>query len=297
MTTHPGTPPPKSEKQNQHYIPRWWLKAFADAKGNIWALRGNVVRVCAAGDIMSDDWIYTLFDAWWRPSDTLEDGLSQIEGIASTLFRDIEANGPTGDEDWSALLWFIALTTCRHPRAMKRGNELSKELGIFLNDVKQHRDAESFALAYASRFGAQPPADMYSILSQLHQDTIEGTILHLLELQPYDPSLPQTDALFATDNVAAAIEHMDCRLLKAPVGNNFVLGDHPFPATDLSAGFTIPLSKRLALEAKPRTGATVLRASAVATLAEIAASNDKQVSMAHELVIGPDQAALKLLSY
>lgn len=189
------------------------------------------------------------------------------------------------------------MTTCRHPLAKKRGIELSNELGIFLTDVKQYTDAESFALGFASRFGAQPPADMYSILSQLHQDTIEGTILHLLELQSYDPSVPQTDALLATDDVAAAIEQMDCRLLKAPVGNNFVLGDRPFPASNLSSGFTIPLSKRLALEAKPRTGATVLKASAVATLAEITASNEKQVSMARELVIGPDQAALKLLSY
>lgn len=244
---------------------------------------------------MSDDWIYTLFDAWWRPSDVLEDGLSKIEGVASRLFRDIEANGPAGDDDWSALLWFIALTACRHPRAMKRGNELSKELGVFLHDVQKYTDAESFASAFATCFGPQPPADMYPILSQLPQETIEGTILHLLGLHSYDPSLPQTDALLATDDVAAAIELMDCRLLKAPVGANFVLGDHPLPARDLSTGFTIPLSRSLALDAKPRTGATVLRASAVATLPEVAASNYKQALMAHELVIGPDQAALKLL--
>jgi hypothetical protein len=295
MTSHPEMPPPKSDKQNQHFIPRWWLKAFADAKGNIWALRGDVVRVAAAGDIMSGDWIYTLFDPWWRPSDALEDGLSKIEGVASRLFRNIEKHGPAGDEDWSALLWFIALTVCRHPRAMNRGSELSKELGVFLKDVRQHKDAASFASAFAICFGPQPPEDMYPILSQLPQETIEGTILQLLELHSYDPSLPQTDTLLATDEVAAAIESMDCRLLKAPHGANFVLGDRPFPARDLSKGFTIPLSKTLALDARPRTGATILRTSAIATLLEVSASNDSQASMAHELVIGPDSTALKLL--
>lgn len=295
MNSHPGTPPPKSDKQNQHFIPRWWLKAFADAKGNIWALQGDAVRVAAAGDIMSADWIYTLFDPWWRPSDVVEDGLSKIEGIASKLFRDIEANGPAGDEDWSALLWFIALTACRHPCAMSCGNELSKELGIFLHDVRKHTDAQSFASAFATRFGSQPPEDMYPILSQLPQETIEGTILHLLDLQPYDPSLPQTDALLATDDVAAAIKLMDCRLLKAPAGANFVLGDQPFPAKDLADGFMIPLSKTLALEAKPSTSTKVSRCSAAATSSEVAASNERQALMATKLVIGPDRTALQLL--
>ncbi len=295
MTSHPGTPPPKSEKQNQHFIPRWWLKAFADACGNIWALQGDVVRVAAAGDIMCADWIYTLFDPWWRPSDVVEDELSKIEGNASRLFRDIEASGPAGDEDWSALLWFIALTACRHPSAMNRGIELSKELGLFLHDVRKHTDAQSFASAFATHFGSQPPSDMYPILSQLPPEMIEGTLLHLLDLHPYDPSLPQTDVLLATDEVADVIAHMDCRLLKAPAGANFVLGDQPFPAKNLSNGFTIPLSKTLALEAKPCTSATVLRSSAVATPSEVTASNERQASMANKMVIGPDRAALKLL--
>jgi hypothetical protein len=181
-------------------------------------------------------------------------------------------------------------------RAWNRGNELSKELGIFLHDVLKSSDAASFAAAFETRFGSQPPTDMYPILRKLPQDTIEGTILHLLDLQSYDPSLPQTDALLATDQVAAAIELMDCRLLKAPAGSNFVLGDHPLPARDLSHGFTIPLSKSLALEAKPRAGATVIRASGVATPAEVAVSNDKQAAMAHELLIGPDRNALGLLA-
>jgi hypothetical protein len=296
MTDHPGARPPKSDKQNQHFIPRWWLKAFADARGNIWALRGTRVQISAAGDIMSADWIYTLFDAWWRPSDAIEDGLSKIEGIASRLFRDIELSGPGGDEDWSALLWFIALTACRHPRALVRGNELSKELGVFLKDVRQYPDAQSFAASFDARFGSQPPADMYPILSKLPQETIEGTIMHLLDLQPYDPSLPQTDALLATDQVADAIKLMDCRLLKAPAGSNFVLGDRPLPVRDISHGFTIPLSKGLALEARPHASAAVVRTSAVATLAEVSASNDKQVAMANELVIGPDRNTLAALA-
>lgn len=295
MTGYPDTPPPKSEKQNQHFVPRWWLKAFAGADGNIWALRGDVIRIAAAGDVMSGDWIYTLFDAWWRPSDALEDGLSKIEGAASRLFRKVETNDPS-EEDWAALLGFIALTACRHPTVMKRGNELSKEVGVFLQEVQNHRDAESFASAFVAKFGSTPPEDLYLYLSQIPQEMVEGTILHLLDLQPYDPSLPSTDALLATDQVAKAIETMDCRLLRAPVGAHFVLGDHPLPVGNMLNGFTVPLSRSLALEAQPPTGTTISRASATATIQEVEASNEQQALRAHELVIGPDRTTLDPLS-
>ncbi len=295
MRNHPEKTAPKSEKQNQHFIPRWWLKAFSDTSGNIWALRGDVVKVAAAGDIMSEDWIYTLFDAWWRPSDSLEDGLSKIEGAASKLFRQIEANSPS-EEDWSALLWFIALTACRHPTAMERGSELSKEVGVFLSELQNHNDAEKFASAFATRFGSEPPEDLYPYLSQIPKETVEGTILHLLDLQPYDPTLPRTDALLATDQVANAIGTMDCRLLRSPPALYFVLGDHPLPLKNLLQGFTVPLSKSLALEAKPSSGVTILRSSATATIQEVEACNEQQALMAHELVIGPDRTALNRLS-
>lgn len=295
MSKYPNTSPPKSDKQNQHFVPRWWLKAFAGANGNIWALRGDVIQIAAAGDIMSGDWIYTLFNAWWHPSDALEDGLSKIEGVASRLFRKIETNVPS-EEDWTDLLFFIALTACRHPTTMKRGNELSKEMGVFLREVQDYKDAESFGSAFVDKFGSTPPDDLYPYLSQISEETLEGTILHLLELQPYDPSLPSTDALLATDQVASAIAKMDCRLLSAPAGAHFALGDHPLPLRNMHNGFTVPLSRSLALEAKPCTGTTVLRTSETATVQEVEASNEQQALMARELVIGPDRTTLEHLS-
>ncbi|MBJ7484188.1 DUF4238 domain-containing protein [Brevundimonas sp.] len=296
MTQTSAPTPPKSEKQNQHFIPRWWLKAFADRGGNIWALQGDQVQVVGAGSVMSADWIYTLFDSWWRPSDAVEDGLSKIEGTASRLFRNIEASGAAGDEDWSALLWFIALTACRHPTTMDRSVELSKELGVFLSEVKTYPDGAAFETAFESRFGSKPPVDMHPILSSLPQRTIDGSILKLLELQPYDPSMPQTDALLATDDVAAVMRSMDCRLLTAPAGAYYVLGDRPLPAKDVAHGFTIPLSKTLALEASPGSSSTGARSSAEATADEIEASNLAQVQRAERTVIGPDREALRSLA-
>lgn len=298
MTQTPAPTPPKSEKQNQHFIPRWWLKAFADTSGAIWALQGNKVQVVGAGSIMSADWIYTLFDGWWRPSDAVEDGLSKIEGTASILFRNIEAHGLTGDEDWSGLLWFIALTACRHPATMDRLVGLSQELGVFLSEVNTYSDATAFDAAFENRFGSKPPADMYPILSSLPQSTIEGSILKLLELQPYDPSLPQTDALLATDDVAEVMCRMDCRLLTAPDGVYYVLGDRPLPAKDVAQGFTIPLSKTLALEASPGpgSGSKGSRSSAGATADEVEASNLAQARRAERTVIGPDREALRSLA-
>lgn len=296
MIQTPAPTPPKSAKQNQHFIPRWWLKAFADPGGNIFALQNNRVQVVGAGSIMSADWIYTLFDGWWRPSDAVEDGLSKIEGTASRLFRNIEANGPAGDEDWSALLWFIALTACRHPATMDRSVELSKELGFFLSQVKTYPNDAAFETAFEKLFRSKPPGDMYPILSSLPQTTIDGSILKLLELQPYDPSLPQTDALLATDDVAAVMSDMDCRLLTAPTGIYYVLGDRPLPARDIARGFTIPLSKTLALEASPGLRSKGSRSSAAATAAEVEASNQAQAERAETMVIGPSREILTSLA-
>ena len=140
---------------------------------------------------MSEDWVYTIFDEWWRPSDALEDGLSVIEGDASRLFRKIESFGPASDADWTALLWFIALTACRHPKTMGRGHTMSKEVGVFLMDIQQHSDAENFAASFKSRFGSRPSDDMYAILSKLPHEMLKGTILHLIDLHAYDPALPR----------------------------------------------------------------------------------------------------------
>jgi hypothetical protein len=72
-----------AKKRNQHYVPKSWIKRFAGANGRIYASDGQKVRPVSAGKIMSQDWLYTVFDNTWQPSDALEDELSKDEGRAA----------------------------------------------------------------------------------------------------------------------------------------------------------------------------------------------------------------------
>lgn len=123
--------PPKSEKENQHFVPRNWLSRFAGAHGRVLCLSKGKIHQVSVADIMSGNWIYTVFDEWWRPSDKLEDALANIEAKADKLFTMLHASRavPT-DGQWVELIQFLALTACRHPEIMKRGHERAKELAV-----------------------------------------------------------------------------------------------------------------------------------------------------------------------
>ena len=90
---------PKFEKQNHHYVPQFWQRGFRDSTGQLYARTGGNVRIVSPKTIMQVDWLYTIFDGQWRPSDALEDALSVIEGQDAQLLQRLNAPGyiPTAD--------------------------------------------------------------------------------------------------------------------------------------------------------------------------------------------------------
>jgi hypothetical protein len=283
---------PKSEKGNQHYIPRWWLKGFADDKGSVWALRDGRVAVVGVGNIMNAAWIYTVFDGWWRPSDAVEDSLAVVENFGSKVFAQLHTS-PPNDEMWQDLFWFLALTVCRHPDVMRRGHELSKEFGMALRDAPSFDEKATFNAALEGTFGPIPTDDAYEVLAAAPQEALDSAVETLIDLQPYDPSLPEVEAILAADQVAAVIGTMNCRLLVAPAGSMFVLSDRPLPAKDLAQGFEVPLSKRMALEARPAYGAGAARSCEAASAQEVEAINLAQARRRKDILIGPDPTTLE----
>ena len=91
------------------------------------------------------------------------------------------------------------------------------------------------------------------------------------------------------------IKALELSLLDAPSGEAFVLGDTPLPQSDLSNGFTVPLSKSLAVIAIPSTVTqkTVVRRDA--TPAEVKDINNTQASNALQVIIGPSADLLSKL--
>jgi hypothetical protein len=119
----PDVMPPRSVKKNQYYVPRFWLARFAGPTGRLVGLKDGVFQhQVGLNNIMSDDWIYTVFDSWWRPSDEIEDDLGVIDGDADRLFMNLHAdrNNPSNAQ-WQHLCTFLALTACRHVDAATSG--------------------------------------------------------------------------------------------------------------------------------------------------------------------------------
>ena len=179
---------------------------------------------------MSDDWIYTSFDSWWRPSDQIEDDLAAIDTEASALFTTLQVMpaAPT-DDQWKQLCFFLALASCRHVDTMFRGHERAKDMALALGDPSVYADEHAFLADMKSRFAADLPTWYWDILKAREGPLLIEEVMEVLDLQPYDPKLPMQLSILATDLVNNRITMQDLWLLDAPVGSAYVLGDHPVP--------------------------------------------------------------------
>lgn len=186
--SYPTEPLPKSEKPNQHYLSRWLLRDFASQNGALYALQGTTAAPVDVGRIMSGDWIYTVFDEWWRPSDILEDALAVIEGAASRVFRSLIVRSPS-EHDWDAIIWFMALCICRHPETMARGHELGKEFGLYLCSVDDYADEAAFLAEGQISFGVDLGSDVFRLMKAIPNEQREASALMLIDMLPQDPRL------------------------------------------------------------------------------------------------------------
>jgi hypothetical protein len=286
-----------AKKRNQHYVPRSWIRRFAGADGVLVAWDGQKTRQISAGRIMSKDWLYTVFDNTWQASDALEDELSKVEGKAAELVKRISNRKYAVKlADREQLGSFLALQACRHPDVMNRGYRRARELGALIESARTFPNARAFALKAAS-FGIplSAAAEMFEQLIAADPDQLRRELEELRGLSEQDPRLPIQDALRATPQIAQTLSRMTFTFLDAPPGNVFILGDTPLPQEHLGQGFTVPLSKSLALQATSGNSSQTTMARRVATAAEVAAVNRTQWQNSLHLVVGPNATAFRAL--
>jgi hypothetical protein len=286
-----------AKKRNQHYVPKSWIKRFAAANGVLHAWDGQKIRQKSADKIMSGDWLYTVFDNTWQASDALEDELSKVEGKAADLVKRISNKKYSAKAaDREQLGSFLALQACRHPDVMNRGYRRARELGALLASAPTLPNAQAFALKTAN-FGipSSTAAELFKYLNTRSPAQLRLEMDELNRLSEQDPQLPIQDALRATQQITQMISQMTFTLLDAPPGSAFILGDTPLPQEHLGQGFTVPLSKSLALEATPGNSPQTTMPRRVATTPEVAAANRTQWENALHLVVGPSAAVFKTL--
>lgn len=282
------------EKKNHHYIPQFWLKKFADANGSIHARVGQRVSVVSSSKIMQTDWGYTVFDSNWNPSDVLENTLSILEGRAAPTFEKLCQSGtsPTESERIS-LCEFLALQACRHPDILHRGHVRAKELGEIFALAHSYQSLNEFTVA-VSEYGlsSQDAQDTYQLLMTRSQEQLSEEFEDLHYISPQDERLPEQEALLAKSKIAASLKSFDFVLLDAPSGSSFILGDTPVPQDDLYQGFSVPLSKSVAVKATTCTSGKASITRRQAAVSEVSAINQTQWDNAKNMVIGSDRMLL-----
>ncbi|MBZ7927083.1 DUF4238 domain-containing protein (plasmid) [Ensifer adhaerens] len=278
--------PPKFEKHNHHFVPRFWQKHFCGPGGRLFKTkRGRYVQASLA-DTMTSDWTYLAFDEGWRPTDEVEDQLSQWEGLASKLIvRSLPTQTVLSDDDWGSLCVWLGLATSRHPNVLNRYKPLASAFTLELATAHDYSDLDAFNEHLQGKFGVGIDEESFRYLLASPQETILATAEHAEAMSPFDPMLPQTDALLARFPVAQCIYEMDLRLVDVPTGSEFILGSNPLPNEGLSFGFSVPLSKDVALLCTPPKNADEpARLRSVATPQEVEQVNLEQIARSEEAI-------------
>lgn len=272
---------PDFKKQNHHFVPRFWQRLFQDANGNYYKTQRDRIVPAALRSTMTDDWTYLTYNAAWKPTDDVENELSGLEARAAPLIKSLTQSGsPVTEDEWKSLSAWLGISTSRHPYVLSRYHPLATIFASELAKAKGFANLEMFNAHLQKTFGDKVTVTKkeFNHLQSTSQDLLDATIEKVEVMSIYDPLLPQTDALLARFPISEQIYSMHLTLLDAPIGHEFILGDNPLPNHDLSHGFTVPLSKNVALRAKSATsGSAPLRMRRAANVFDIEGINLEQI--------------------
>ena len=224
----------------------------------MWFADGS--QTVAPEKVMMEHWLYTQFDNLWRPGDAKENQLADLEKLAAKLFRTAtKANHVPTTGEWVSLCDWLALTACRHPRALARATALARKFAFDLADAHSKTDVQFIEGLRASYGLSDELEGFHEILTASNEEDLLEQADEIQGMSPQDPRLPALMAIEAFPRVSQAIQAMDLILLDAPAGSEFILGDMPVPLEKLGAnGFATPLSKHVAIVALPRRSPTHL---------------------------------------
>ena len=284
------------EKRKHHYVPQFWIRGFTDARGKLFGRIGGKVKEVSSSRVMQENWLYTIFDSHWNPSDSLEDALSVDETAGASLFARIGV-GSTGTTavDRDELCWILALQACRHPDIMHMGRRRANVLGELIANVKS-LDSSTFINQIAC-FGipSLSALQIYLYMREKSPEELANEVDELTRLSPQDYRLPEQDALRAVPIVCMRLKEMEFTLIDAPSGREFVLGDTPLPQEHLTRQFSVPVSKSLAVIAIPATSRQTIMARRAASNAEVDTINKIQCDNSLRVVVGSNRAVLSAL--
>jgi len=292
-------------KVNQHYVPRFWQRRFADAQNAVYGRYGTSfdpdqnpkkrgqARKVGVADTMTSDCTYSLYNEYYQPYDVLENLLMVAEGkIAQTEGLILDPQTVVTPELRATFCWGIGLAVCRLPHVMKRAHRHRIDVAFALSRIGD-MDRKEFE-ASLGELGQKISDEEYEALKARPRDGLLETAEGLSKLSPQDPTFPEQDALYGLHILTAIFNGMDIAILDSIGPLFFILGDTPMPDYDLAKGFTVPLSKAAAARLSPSASSPTFTRKQ-ASQADVEAINQEQYNNSVKLVIGQDPTYLDLM--
>ena len=197
---------------------------------------------------MSEEYGYLVFDEYFRPSDALEDQLSEIEtktsqGVSRAIRESLLDTDARCD-----IAYLFATQACRYPDLFARRLDLARFLAIALCSSSDHRDANALNLSLHAS-GILPGASIsdadFQRLRSTPKKTLETELDEILSTHGYEhffnPELIFSGAMQTTSHLLGL--QWEFVYSDYPA---FILSDRPVPI-QIGHGFKIGLSACFAL--------------------------------------------------
>lgn len=203
----------RQKRRGQHYIPRFYLKHFSTEKNGkyyIWCynIRKGKIFKANINDMCKENWFYTR-------NDLFEEGLSNLDGHHSTIYRILEENPIYAliEPEKRTIMEFVYITHARTRKAREGILEVNEEVQF----------DENFRKKFKYVF---PEHNIEQDLKQIKQTMQFANIFGIkIPLYNYDPKIEE-----AMDKLMS----YDYYILKNNTGKEFYTSDHPISQFDLS---------------------------------------------------------------
>lgn len=286
--------PPKFQKRIHHVVPAFWQRhfSFPGEQGPYYKniISGQTYDAQGPGEKMSEEYGYIVFDEHFRPSDALEDHLSNIEAKASQGISRAISKAIIDTDARCDIAYLFATQACRYPDLFEKRLDLARYFAIALCSSSDHSDANALNLSlHASGIlpGASISDSDFQHLRSTPKEELETELDEILSAFGYEhffnAELILSGALLTASHLLALQWNFVCSNDPA-----FILCDRPVP-TQIGHGFNVGLSACFALQLSKPIGSIdeqPLRAR-LATSTEVHQINADVRGRAREWICGP----------
>jgi hypothetical protein len=212
-----------SKVKRQHYVPRFLLAGFAGEDGKLSVFgreRGCWFRAEPENVAVQRYYHAERTEAGEIDTQRIENELSQIEGDGSSVVRDLlSGKKPTADQR-NAFALFLTSQDFRSPR--KRQDYADMLLGIEHHKLEKNtvRSVEDYTRVIKQASDVTKPFDASALSNGSELTVDENGIVSV----GFEATIR---ALQAAKHFAPIVAEMDWRLLRAPSGTGYVIGDSP----------------------------------------------------------------------